>query len=336
MADADESLEEACDVTVGLAECYAEGCWGECTLQMVKPFATLCILCMAAESGAYVLKPLNLPTITLFIFFGVLIGPFGMSMLSTVDVGRLSWINEVALGFIGLSAGGKFHLQEILKNLKPVLIILFWLTFVTWSFVVLGTLCFATYFMPFMNELTSTQKICVAIVTGCLGAARSPSSAIAIIEELQAKGQFTTTCLAVTVLLDVVVVLLFAVTNLVSPRGLPTTEDSAVKSHVESPARNGSVATPPMQTTDSKQGLPTGWIEVPCGEGNEASPTKQLFYNMMTGETSWVCCPLLVREAAASELQQRAALAVHFSCCARLAHARLSLALAFARKLLRA
>ena len=95
MADADESLEEACDVTVGLAECYAEGCWGECTLQMVKPFATLCILCMAAESGAYVLKPLNLPTITLFIFFGVLIGPFGMSMLSTVDVGRLSWINEV-------------------------------------------------------------------------------------------------------------------------------------------------------------------------------------------------------------------------------------------------
>lgn len=54
-----------------------------------------------------------------------------------------------------------------------------------------------------------------ALLIACLAVARSPSSAIAIIEELHAKGPFTTTVLTVTVLMDVVVVLLFALTQLV-------------------------------------------------------------------------------------------------------------------------
>ena len=43
--------------------------------------------------------------------------------------------------------------------------------------------------------------------------ARSPSSAIAIINELRAKGPFTQTSLGVTVIMDVVVIVLFVITS---------------------------------------------------------------------------------------------------------------------------
>ena len=41
--------------------------------------------------------------------------------------------------------------------------------------------------------------------------ARSPSSAIAIINEMRAKGRFTRTAISVTVIKDVLVILLFAI-----------------------------------------------------------------------------------------------------------------------------
>ncbi len=66
-----------------------------------------------------------------------------------------------------------------------------------------------------MRELDAGSRLAAALLIAALAVARSPSSAIAIIEEMHAKGPFTTTCLTVTVLMDVVVVLLFALTQLV-------------------------------------------------------------------------------------------------------------------------
>jgi len=47
-------------------------------------------------------------------------------------------------------------------------------------------------------------------MAGAILVARSPSSAIAIVNELRAKGPFTQTVLGVTVIMDVVVITLFA------------------------------------------------------------------------------------------------------------------------------
>ena len=33
----------------------------------------------------------------------------------------LDWVNQVALGFIGLSAGGKLHLNDVQQNLRATL-----------------------------------------------------------------------------------------------------------------------------------------------------------------------------------------------------------------------
>ena len=51
------------------------------------------------------LSPFGFPGITLFLGFGVLAGPFGLGLIAREDELQLQWINDLALGFIGLSAG---------------------------------------------------------------------------------------------------------------------------------------------------------------------------------------------------------------------------------------
>lgn len=121
----------------------------------------------------------------------------------------------MALGFIGLSAGGKLNLNDVRENLKSAVSILGSLVVVTYIGSISTTLLWGPTFLPFLREVGHAQKFSAALLIACLSVARSPSSAIAIIEEINAKGPFTTTVLTVTVMIDVVVVLLFAITMLV-------------------------------------------------------------------------------------------------------------------------
>ena len=75
--------------------------------------------------------------------------------------------------------------------------------------------------LALMAERPPEQVIAISLVIACLGVARSPSSAIALVSELNAHGPFTTTALCITVLMDVVVVLLFAMTLLAVHTILP-------------------------------------------------------------------------------------------------------------------
>jgi Trk K+ transport system NAD-binding subunit/Kef-type K+ transport system membrane component KefB len=61
-----------------------------------------------------------------------------------------------------------------------------------------------------MQTMPVASRIAVSILAGSILVARSPSSAIAIVNELRARGPFTQTVLGVTVIMDVVVIVLFA------------------------------------------------------------------------------------------------------------------------------
>jgi len=66
-------------------------------------------------------------------------------------------------------------------------------------------------FIPFVREMSFGGRIAVSILAGSILVARSPSSAIAVINELRARGPFTQTVLGVTVIMDGVVITLFAI-----------------------------------------------------------------------------------------------------------------------------
>jgi len=163
----------------------------------------------AANYFSKYLEKIRLPLITGFLLTGVICGPHLLDLLRAEAVEKLFFINDLSLAYIAMAAGAELYLKELRHRVKSIA----WNTFgqlvVTF---VLGTI--AVYFLaeriPFMRDMPPAARAGVAILMATIFVARSPSSAIAVINELRAKGPFTQTAMGVTVLKDVFVILLFA------------------------------------------------------------------------------------------------------------------------------
>jgi len=170
------------------------------------------IIALAAERIGTLFTRAKLPLITGFLFTGIIAGPFILNLLSEETVTNLRFVDEISLAFIAFAAGSELYLREIRDRLKSIAWITAGLVIFTFSLASLDIILLADY-IPFMQGLTFQGQIAVAILAGAILVARSPSAAIAIINELRAKGRFTQTVLGVTVIMDVVVIILFAINS---------------------------------------------------------------------------------------------------------------------------
>ena len=138
-------------------------------------------------------------------------------------VETLRFVDEVALGFIAISAGSELHLRELQGRLKSIA----WVTpgsnrrNVSNSFIRRFLLAST---IPFMRDMTTSVRVAVAILVGAIMIARSPSSAIAIINELRAKGPLHQDGNRVTIVTDVVVIVLFAINSSIADLFVTGTE----------------------------------------------------------------------------------------------------------------
>lgn len=169
----------------------------------------LLIVVLAADSIARVFQKIKLPLITGFIITGIVAGSSMLNFITEDSVNKLDFLIDIALSIIAFSAGAELYLNELRSRINSIkwmtigqLIITFVLTSVTVYFI--------AGYLPFMKEMDVKSKIAVAILFGTIFIARSPSSAIALINEMRANGPFTKTVMGVTVLIDVLVVILFA------------------------------------------------------------------------------------------------------------------------------
>ncbi|PLX13045.1 MAG: potassium transporter TrkA [Marinilabiliales bacterium] len=165
---------------------------------------------IASSQVAKFFQKIRLPLITGFLFSGILIGPYGLDLVHAESIPNLDIVNYTSLAFIAFAAGAELYLKEIRNSIKSIvwntvgqLIITFLLGSVTMYFI--------ADMVPFMNGMSHESKIAVAILTGTIFVARSPSSAIAVINEMRAKGPFTKTAISVTVIKDVLVIFLFTI-----------------------------------------------------------------------------------------------------------------------------
>jgi Kef-type K+ transport system membrane component KefB len=183
---------------------------GELLILMMALF-TFAILVVASSEIAKIFQKVKLPLITGFILIGVIVGPYVLDMLPAEAIPKLNFINDVALAFIAFAAGSEMFLKELdgkLRNIWIMTLSQFFITFAV-SFVALMAL---SEYIPFMSGHTSSYQIAIAILIATIFIARSPASAIAIINELRAKGPFTKVALGVTIIKDILVILLFTVT----------------------------------------------------------------------------------------------------------------------------
>lgn len=168
------------------------------------------IIAVASSQLAKGFQKIKLPLITGFVIVGVLAGPYLLNMLPG-NLSKLDFLNDISLGFIALAAGSEMYLKEIRDKIRDISImtaVQFFITFLV-SFVLV--MLFSNW-LPFYNNGNTNIKIAVAILISTIFIARSPASAIAIINELRAKGPFTKVALGVTILKDSFVIILFAIT----------------------------------------------------------------------------------------------------------------------------
>jgi Kef-type K+ transport system membrane component KefB len=140
-------------------------------------------LLLVAYLMGEIFSVLSLPKISGYIFTGVLFGPHALGFVEIDMVQRLKIIDDLALTFIALAAGGELRVED-------VLLVREWI--------------------PFFRGMSFSVILSAAILFGVISVARSPSSAIAIIKECRARGPFTEGVLGVTVAMDVLIIILFA------------------------------------------------------------------------------------------------------------------------------
>ncbi len=163
------------------------------------------ILALAANTIGQYATRYHLPLISGFLFAGILIGPYVLGMISREELERLRFIDEMALAFIAFAAGAELYLGEVRPRLRPIAVMT---VAQTLAITVVGAWA-AYHLFGFIPHLGEPARRAVALMTGVVLIARSPSSTIAVINELRAKGPFTQLVLGVTVVTDVVVIVLF-------------------------------------------------------------------------------------------------------------------------------
>lgn len=184
-------------------------------IENLSTFSAFLILCIASNQVGQLFAKIKMPVITGYLFLGLLVGPNVLGFISLETVSKLTFIDEIALSFIAFTAGSELFWKDI----KPKLHVIKWLTIC----IILATfsLCSYTFYLlsseiPFMQEMPQLGKVAVSLLAGTILVARSPSSAIAVVNELKAKGPFTQVALGVTVMIDIAVIVLFTITESVA------------------------------------------------------------------------------------------------------------------------
>ena len=178
--------------------------------QIIIYLAAFAIVAVAARKLAGVFQKLKLPLITGFLVIGLVSGPEVLDLIEKEALSSLAFINDIALAFIAFAVGSELYLNELRSRMRSIVYMTVSQMIVTFLLVSLSVFLLLDL-IPFAQEMKLAARISVSMLAGTIAIARSPASAIAIIDELRARGPFTQTALGVTVVKDFGVIILFAV-----------------------------------------------------------------------------------------------------------------------------
>lgn len=207
---------------------------------LVATSTALAFLLLGAWLTGKVFKILLLPRITGYLAFGVLVGPSFISLvapnvnplLPQAQMDHLRIFSSLAIALIGLTAGGEIKIELLRRGIKQVLGMMGLVILAILSTVFIG-LYLGRSMLGFLAELPRMELIVVCLMIAVLATSNSPAVLVALLSELRAKGPMAETSLAITVVKDLVVVVLFTVASglgysLLHADGEATTQGSLV------------------------------------------------------------------------------------------------------------
>ena len=173
------------------------------------PLFALGFLVVAGSVAGSLAAFLRLPRLTGYLLAGILAGPQGFSLLSVVEVKALSLINALALALIALQAGAEMTLPMLTRTARSVTS-----SAVAQILLVVTGTAAAFYLgrshIPFAASQGTMVVVALALVWGVISLTRSPAVTLAVLSETRARGPVADFALGNVVLLDVLVLPLFA------------------------------------------------------------------------------------------------------------------------------
>ena len=180
-------------------------------------FAYIAILFIAALLSTRIMKLVKLPNVTGYIITGIIMGPFVFGLLfnnfsydniETSSVYRhiqdISWVSNVALGFIAFSIGNSFK-TSVLKSVGKRVIVITILESAFASLFVFLALMVAHFIWR------DHIKWELVLTLSAIAAATAPAATLMVIKQYKAKGELVNTLLPVVALDDASALILFAI-----------------------------------------------------------------------------------------------------------------------------
>ena len=166
------------------------------------------VVLLASYLFALLLKKAKLPKLTGYMVLGVLLGPIGLDFLNVDALSRLKFLENLALSFIALTAGGELKYARIKKDLKAIFMLLGGQLIIVFVGLFLILILFANY-IPFVSTLSFSMLMGFSILFAGISLSKSPATTMGIITEFHAKGRNTDLVLSITVLKSIILVAIF-------------------------------------------------------------------------------------------------------------------------------
>ena len=193
------------------------------------------ILCIAIALfvgllSSRLMKLLRLPNVTGYLISGIIFGPYVLGQYiggwtsdpaSQTSIQAISWISEIALGFIAFTIGCSFKTSSLKAVGKKVVIITIFEA-LGGAIVTIGGLFIAYIF------LKDSLPISIILTLGAIACATAPAATLMVIKQYRARGPVVDTLIPVVAFDDAVALIAFSVLFSVSKSIASATELSFV------------------------------------------------------------------------------------------------------------
>lgn len=163
---------------------------------------------IAASLTGELFERFRLPRISGYLFFGVVCGPYAGAILTPAMARELQIVNGVAIALIAFIAGLEINFVRLRPQLRAmltmggVMVALMWVT--------LSLLFFLVWpWLPIAPEIGGLARAALATLLATVTVSFSPTVSIAVIAESRARGPLSELVLALVVLADLALILLF-------------------------------------------------------------------------------------------------------------------------------
>ena len=163
---------------------------------VLSPLTLIGIISLIGLYAGFVARKVRLPALIGYMILGILVGPSILGWFDDALSEKLSFITEVALGFVAFSIGAELSLASLRRLGSGIITIIF-------------AESFAAFFAVAIGVYLLTRDLPMALVFGAMAPASAPAGTVAVIQENNAKGSLTKALYAVVGFDDGLAIIIF-------------------------------------------------------------------------------------------------------------------------------